>query len=224
MTYIEFIDILSSQAEPKFADFQKKLISTKYEILGVRTPTLRAIAKEYGRYKDEILAFPNEYFEVVFIKLTIVSSFSYEDFIKEIENSVSLMDNWGLCDCFKAKCIPKNRERFLAEIEKLFSHGGEYFERYALVALLANYVDKPYLSLIENYLIRAHTEDYYVHMAAAWLTAEILVKEYDYGIDLLKKRILPYKTHNKAIQKAIESYRLNNEQKEYLRSLKIARK
>lgn len=223
MTYTEFIVILKSYAEPAFADFQRRLISTKYEILGVRTPTMRALAKEYRRYKDEILAFPNKYYEVVFIKLTIVSALPYEEFLKELKNSVSLMDNWALCDCFKAKCIPKNRERFLTEIESIFSRGGEYFERYALVALLFYYVDKPYLPLIENYLSRAHTEAYYVHMAAAWLTAETLIKEYDYGISLLKKRILPNKTHNKAIQKAIESYRLTYEQKEYLCSLKISK-
>lgn len=223
MTYTEFIDILTSYAEAEFAKFQRRLISTKYEILGVRTPVMRAIAKEYARYKDEILAFPNEYYEVVFIKLTIVSALPYEDFIKELENCVSFMDNWALCDCFKAKCIPKNKERFLTEIERIFSRGGEYFERYALVSLLYCYVDKPYFTIIESYLTRAHTHNYYVHMAVAWLTAEILIKEYVFGVNLLKKGILPYKTHNKAIQKAIESYRLTQEQKEYLHSLKISK-
>ena len=223
MTYTEFIDILKSYAEPAFADFQRRLISTKYEILGVRTPTMRTIAKEYGRYKAEILAFPNKYYEVVFIKLTIVSSLPYDEFIQELEYCVSLMDNWALCDCFKAKCIPKNKARFWAEIERLFSHGGEYYERYALVSLLYYYVDKPYLPTIENYLLLANTATYYVHMAAAWLTTEILIKEYEYGVNVLKKGILTAKTHNKAIQKAIESYRLTQEQKEYLRSLKISK-
>ena len=224
MTYTKFIDILQSHAEPTFADFQKRLIPTKYEILGVRTPTMRAIAKEYEQFKDEILAFPNEYYEVIFIKLTIVSALPYDEFVKELEYCVSLMDNWALCDCFKAKCIPKNRARFLAEIERLFSHGGEYYERYALVSLLYYYVDKPYLPTIENYLLHANTATYYVHMAAAWLTAEILIKEYEYGVNVLKKGILTAKTHNKAIQKAIESYRLTQEQKDYLRSLKISKK
>lgn len=224
MKYTEFIKILQSHSEPTFADFQRRLIPTKYEILGVRTPTMRALAKDYSRYKDEILAFPNEYYEVVFIKLTIISMLPYDAFIKEFETAVSLMDNWALCDCFKAKCVPKNKASFLTEIEGLFSHGGEYYERYALVCLLYYYVDKPYLPLIENYLLRANTANYYVHMAAAWLTAEILIKEYEYGVSVLKRGILNPKTHNKAIQKAIESYRLTNEQKETLRSLKISKK
>ena len=71
---------------------------------------------------------------------------------------------------------------------------------------------------------RASTQYYYVHMAVAWLTAEILIKEYEEGVVLLKEGFLPVKTHNKAIQKAIESYRLTHEQKEYLRSLKIMKK
>ena len=72
MTYLGFIESLKEQAESSFADFQKRLIFTKYEILGVRTPTMRAMAKRYFPYLKEIWAFPNEYYEVVFIKLTIV--------------------------------------------------------------------------------------------------------------------------------------------------------
>ena len=131
------------------------------------------------------------------------------------------MDNWALSDCFKPKCLKKYRDDFLPELEKLFSDGKEFYQRYVLVVLLSEYVEQKYLPLIENYLKRADTQPYYVHMAAAWLTAEVLIKEYNYGVEILKKGLLERKTHNKAIQKAIESYRLTQEQKEFLRSLKI---
>ena len=78
--------------------------------------------------------------------------------------------------------------------------------------------------MIESYIQRADTSKYYVHMATAWLVAEILTKEYDYGLTILQSKVLDIKTHNKAIQKAIESYRITTEQKEYLRSLKIKNK
>ena len=86
--------------------------------------------------------------------------------------------------------------------------------------MLSYYVDKQYLDLIESYIIRADTAPYYIHMAVAWLVAEVLVKEYAFGVALLKKGRLDKKTHNKAIQKAIESYRLEKEQKDFLRTLR----
>lgn len=221
MTYSEFLNILSSYAETEFAAFQKRLISTKYEIMGVRTPIMRKLAKEYAVDFEEIFAFPNEYFEVVFIKLTIISSFDYDRFSKYLDDCVALMDNWGLCDCFKAKCIKRRKEEFLSVLEGIFEKGGEYEQRYPLVVLLSEYMEEKYLPIVEGYIRRANTDFYYVHMAVAWLTAEILIKHYAYGVSLLEKGLLDAKTHNKAIQKAVESYRLTKEQKEFLRSLKI---
>ena len=221
MTYLEFLDKLTSYKEVDFANFQRRLIFTKYEILGIRTPILRKLAKEYKEYFKDIFAFPNEYYEVVFIKLILVSAFQYKEFLTYLEECVALMDNWALCDCFKAKCIKKHREEFLPLLENLFERGGEYEQRYPLVVLLSEYVEEKYFFTLENFIRRADTKPYYVHMATAWLLAEILVKEYKFGIKLLKKRLTDEKTHNKAIQKAVESYRLTQEQKEFLRSLKI---
>jgi 3-methyladenine DNA glycosylase AlkD len=103
----------------------------------------------------------------------------------------------------------------------MFDCGGEYEQRYPLEVLLTEFVEPSYLPKIVQFIEKADTSRYYVHMAVAWLLAEILVKEYEAGIALLKENVTDEKTHNKAIQKAIESYRLTNEQKEFLRSLKI---
>ncbi len=221
MTYSEFLDILSAQAENSFAEFQRRLIFTKYKILGVRTPCMRQLAKSYAPYFNEIFAFPNEYYEVVFIKLAMAARLPYERFIERLDACVLLMDNWALCDCFKTQCFKKRKDEFLPVLQTLFERGGEYEQRYPLVVLLSEYVEVPYLSTIEAFIGKANTEYYYVHMAVAWLIAEILIKRYDFGLRLLEKRIVDVKTHNKAIQKAIESYRLTLEQKEFLRSLKI---
>ena len=221
MTYSSFIEELQSYAEPSFQQFQKRLIFTDYEILGVKTPVLRKLASKYAKELEKIFAFPNEYYETVFIKLTIVSKLPFQEFLRYLEACVALIDNWALCDSFKGREIPKRKKEFLPVLESLFSTGKEYYQRYALVVFLSEYVEKEYLSLIKEYLRRADTQPYYVHMAAAWLTAEILIKEYEYGVSLLKEGVLDVKTHNKAIQKAIESYRLTLEQKEFLRSLKI---
>lgn len=221
MRYSEFIEKLRSLAEPSFAEFQRRLIKTKYTILGVRTPALRKLAKEFAPFLETLWDFPNEYYETVFIKLSVVSGLSYDDFIAKLPQCVALMDNWALCDCFKAKCIRKRKQAFLSELDKLFARGGEYFQRYPLVVLLSEYTEAAYLSEIRSYLLQANTDYYYVHMAAAWLLAEVLIKQYDYGVALLQEKALPPKTHNKAIQKAVESYRLTEEQKNYLKTLKV---
>lgn len=221
MKYSEFIDLLTSYSEAEFAEFQKRLIHTERKILGVRTPTLRKIATNYKKDLDEIFRFPNEYYEVVFIKLTMVSALPYGRFLIYLNECIALMDNWALCDSFKAKCLKKHKDEFLLVLESIFAKGGEYEQRYPLVALLNDYVEEAYLSTIERFVRNANTKPYYVHMATAWLISEVLVKSYENGVKLLKKRVVDVKTHNKTIQKAIESYRLTNEQKEFLRSLKI---
>ena len=221
MTYLDLLNRLNSYAEVPFADFQRKLIFTKYEILGVRTPTLHKLAKKYQDDFEVIFTFPNEYYEVVAIKLFQAAKLPYNAFIDHLEECVALMDNWALCDGFKAKCIKGRKDEFLSVLQAMFFRGGEYEQRYPLVVLLTEYIEPKYLTDIERFIETADVSRYSVHMAVAWLTAEILVKEYDAGVRLLNRGVLDVKTHNKAIQKAIESYRLTNEQKEFLRSLKI---
>ncbi len=221
MKYSEFLDVLAPFAETSYADFQRRLIFTKYEILGVSTPILRKLAKEYASDFEDIFAFPNEYDEVVAVKLFQAAALPYEAFVERVEDCVALMDNWALCDSFKAKCIKKHKDEYLSVLKRLFERDGEYEQRYPLVALLTEYVEAQYLPTIKSFILIADVSRYYVHMATAWLIAEILVKEYNAGVALLKEKVVDGKTHNKAIQKAIESYRLTNAQKEFLRSLKI---
>lgn len=221
MKYSQFLDELNTYAERQFAAFQKKLIFTKQTILGVRTPVLRSLAKKYVEYVQDFMAFPDEYYEVTFVKLTIVSYLPYDEFVQYLPKCVILIDNWATCDSFRAKCIQKHKDEFLSVLPPIFAMDTEFSQRYVLVSLLAYYVKKPYIETIYYYLRKVDYSQYYVHMAAAWLAAELLIKEYGYGLKLLEDNVLPTRTRNKAIQKAIESYRLTQEQKERLRSLKI---
>lgn len=221
MTYESFIEELKSYAEEGFKIFQERLIFTSFKILGVRTPTLRKLAKKYQSEVKSVIAFPNEYYEVVFIKLCMVSTLPYKQFLGYLDECVELMDNWALCDGFKPKCVRENRAEFLKELERIFLYGGEFYERFVLVMLLNYYVEEEYFSLIKSYLKRADKQKYYVHMAVAWLVAEILIKRPTLGEEILEDRLLDVKTHNKAIQKAKESFRVDEEKKERLNTLKI---
>ena len=222
MTYDNFLKILAPYCEEVFARFQNKLIlPPKQKILGVRTPTLRKIAKKHLNEIDEIFSFPNEYYEISFIKLTMASLLPYQDFLKYLDECVKLIDNWALCDSFKANCIKNHKKGFLPIIEKYFITKKEFCQRYALVCLLSYYMEEEYFEILLSYLQRADTSYYYVHMASAWLTAEIIIKHYEFGLQILHSHILDVKTHNKSIQKARESFRLNADKKAFLNTLKI---
>ena len=134
MTYSEFLSVLEPYRDGQFAAFQKKIIRPpKADFLGVRTPDMRKIAKKLQADLSDIFSFPDEYYETTFIKLTIVSLLPYEKFVLWTEKCLPLIDNWALCDCFKADCIKKNREDFLSRMEGYFARGGEYDERFVLV-------------------------------------------------------------------------------------------
>lgn len=233
--YDELLKELKDNAEPEYAAFHKRLIKNdKLNVLGVRVPALRKIAKSYKNFVPELLTFPDDYYEVTFIKLQAVALLPWCEFINYADKCVALIDNWATCDCFAPKCIAKHREEFLPYIREYTWSGKEFEQRFALTTLLHFYVEDKYLQLIFD-AVTGNEIDYnfyYVHMAAAWLIAEVVVKSYDDGVAFLKANAGYYdekgrgaetfdiKTHNKAIQKACESYRLTKEQKDFLKTLK----
>ena len=219
--YARLLAQLKSFAEEEYAAFHKRLLKNEsINVLGVRVPILRKLAKQYKSDLPELLDLPDEYYEVTFIKLQAVSLLDYENFIKYVDKCVSLIDNWATCDCFAPKCIAKHKDEFMGYIRKYLASGKEFYQRFALTTLLHFYVEEKYLQTIYTAVNNADTDLYYVHMAAAWLIAEVLVKSYESGLEFIKTDTLNIKTHNKAIQKACESFRLTREQKEYLKTLK----
>ena len=222
MQYRQLLEILEDNADSKYREFHSRLLKNdNINVLGVRVPILRKIAKQFIGDTDNLMCFPNEYYEVTFIKLTAVSNLKYEQFIKYVDQCVSLIDNWATCDCFTPKCIEKHKQEFLPNIDKYLSYDSEFYQRFALTTLLHFYVEEEFLEIIFDSIKKANSEKYYyVHMAAAWLMAEVLVKHYDLGIKFLQTETIDKRTHNKAIQKANESFRLSNEQKIFLKGIK----
>ena len=223
MKYSELVDELYALAEEPFRAFQTRIVNPRQQkIIGVRTPVLRSLVKKYQADWQTLLTFSDEYYEVTFIKLNAVAKLPYEKFLNCEETCVKSIENWAICDTFKAACLKKHRDDFLPYIRK-FLTGEEFTARYALVTLLSFYVEEQYLPFIFECLEKCNCEQYYVHMAAAWLTAEVLIKNYESGVAFLKAERLPAATHNKAIQKARESFRLTAAQKEELVGLKRAK-
>lgn len=219
--YEQLLGELKSQADGGYAQFHSRLLNNPaITVIGVKTPIMRSLAKKYLPQIKELFTLPDEYYEVTFIKLSAASLLPYGEFIKVVDDCVKLIDNWATCDCFKAKCIKKHKREFLPFIEAYLGVNREFYQRYALVTLLHFYVEEEYLDLIFESVLKADTNYYYVHMAAAWLISEVLVKNFPSGVEFLKQNKLDRETQNKAIAKACESFRLTKEQKEYLKTLK----
>lgn len=221
ITYEEALARLMALQDDKYAAFHKKLVKNdSVRLIGVRTPFLRALAKEWKWEQDCFLSFPDEYYEITFLKCALVGALPYEKFIGYVDSVVALLNNWATCDMFEAPCIKKHREEFLPFVYKYLQSGKEFTVRYALVTLLRYYTDREYLPLIFDSAECVGEELYYVMMGSAWLIAEVLAKFYEEGLRFLKENRLPNTVHNKAIQKACESFRISDAQKAELKSLR----
>ncbi len=221
MSYSALLRQLRACGEESLRAFNAKIFCVpQEELIGVRTPRLRALAKEYREKWEELLTYPDEFYEVTFIKCNVLGMQPYGIFTANLGKLLPSLTNWALTDCFLAPCVKGKREDFLRYIRAYRFSPHPFVSRFALVQLLRYYCDEAYLPfLFESAEGCDHTE-YYVSMAAAWLMAEVLVKHFEIGFERLKEGTMPAITHNRTIQKACESSRLSAEQKSTLRSLK----
>lgn len=218
-------DLFSNQ-DIKYRDFQSKLTPTIAEksAIGVRTPVLRKLAKGYCKRGDvaEFLdALPHQYFDENQIHAFIISEIKdYDECIARLEQFLPYIDNWATCDQMSPKSFKKNREKLVSKIEEWICSGDTYTVRFAIVTLMSQFLDddfdKKYLELVAS----VKSDEYYINMAIAWYFATALAKQYADAISYIENDILDVWTHNKTIQKSVESFRVTDEHKEYLKSLK----
>ena len=210
-----------------YKDFSKKLIpDTKLKILGVRVPIIKKLAKEY-KNTPTAQAFLSEdhiYYEEWFLHGLLISQI--KDFNKAIsltEEFLPHIDNWGICDSFSAslKIFLKYPHEVYERILTWLKSDRPYVKRFAIVVLLDYFLDSNFDSKILTITSAIISDNYYVNMAIAWLFSVALVKHYNETITFIEQRTLPRFVHNKAIQKAIESFRISQDKKTYLRTLKI---
>lgn len=210
-----------------YKEFQSKLIPNiaKNEIIGVRTNLLRQLAKRL--IKQEYLNFflhtlPHKYFDENQLHIFIVSEI--KDFnicINETEKFLPYVNNWATCDMFSPKCFGKNKEQLLPYIYKWIDSPKEYSVRFAIGLLMKYFLAEDFKEEYLNKVVSIKREEYYIKMMQAWYIATALAKNYSQTIGILQKSVLDKWTHNRSIQKAIESFRISNEQKIYLKSLKL---
>ncbi len=147
----------------------------------------------------------------------------YDELIIELEKFLPYIDNWATCDLLSLRIVKKNLEDFLEKINKYIKSDQTNTISFGISMLMKHYLDDNFKIEYANKVTAVQSEEYYVNMMRAWYFATALAKQYDSIIPFIEEKKLDVWTHNKAIQKSIESYRITPEQKEYLRTLKIKR-
>ena len=210
----------------KYRDFQVKLFPTvdTNTVIGVRTPELRNYAKKLvkeNNYLSFLEELPHEYFDENQLHAFIISEIKdYDECIKYINKFLPYVDNWATCDQMSPRAFKKEHDKLLKQIKNWIKSKKTYTIRFGIGMLMQYYLDAnfkiEYLELVAS----IKSDEYYVNMMRAWFFATALAKQYDSTISFIENNKLDIWTHNKTIQKAIESYRITKEQKDYLRSLK----
>lgn len=213
--------------DEKYRAFQVKLFPTldPDTIIGVRTPDLRGYAKKLLK-EEGISSFlsdlPHKYFDENQLHAFIVSEMKdYGRCIEEVSCFLPYVDNWATCDQMSPKVFKKHLPELLECIREWIGSGKTYTIRFAVGMLLEHYLDDAFDLKYPEIVASIRSSEYYVNMMIAWYFATALAKQYEAILPFIEGRKLDAWTHNKAIQKAIESYRITPEQKEYLKTLKI---
>ena len=229
MIVSEIRDELFRLQDSGYRDFQSKLTPTidASTAIGVRTPALRALAKKLVKREDVGLFLsdlPHTYFDENQLHAFIISELrDYTACLQEVERFLPYVDNWATCDQMSPKVFKKHREELLDPIRRWISSDATYTVRFGVGMLMEHYLDDDFDPSYLDMVAAVRSEEYYIRMMVAWYFATALAKQYDAALPYLTDQRLDPWTHNKTIQKAIESRRISPEQKDYLRGLKIKR-
>ena len=213
-------------SDEKYAEFQAKLTPTvdKELFIGVRVPNVRKLAKEIfksGDYKDFLNELPHKYYDENMLHGLLVSEI--KDFklcIDETEKFLPYVDNWAVCDIMSPKCFKKNKDSLIEKIKEWSKSSEVYTSRFGLEMLMSHFLDADFKAEYLKIPAKVKLEDYYSKMMVAWFFATALAKQWESTIPYIEENCLEVWTHNKTIQKARESYRVTDEEKAYLKTLK----
>ena len=223
----EIIRALNKLQDIKYRDFQSVLIPNidKERFIGVRTPELRKLAKELSKTND-IGGFtgvlPHYYFDENQLHAFIISETkSFDKCIDEVDKFLPYIDNWATCDQLSPKVFKKHKDELIEHIKRWIKSNKTYTVRFAIGMLMQHYLDDSFIHEYPDMVALVESEEYYINMMRAWYFATALAKQYEAVLPFIEEKRLDKWTHNKAIQKARESYRITEEQKEYLKGLKL---
>lgn len=224
MTHLQ--EELFKLQDTEYRDFNSSLIPgiEKETVIGVRTPVLRKFAKEYaksGETEQFMRELPHKYYEENNLHMMLIGQIKdYAECISELEKFLPYIDNWATCDSLLPKCFDKNKEDILERAKKWIVADTTYVKRYGMGVMMRLFLDEDFKEEYIQLVAGVKSEEYYVNMMIAWYMATALAKQWDAAIPYIQEHRLSEWVHRKSIQKAVESYRITPEQKDYLKGLR----
>ncbi|MGN0318167.1 MAG: DNA alkylation repair protein [Lachnospira sp.] len=224
------LNLLYENQDIAYADFQSKLIPTveRSSVIGVRTPVLRKLARElYSSCINEefMLKLPHTFFEENQLHAFLLSSIKdYDKCMYELEKFLPYVDNWATCDQMSPKIFKKHLPDLIKHIEVWIKSDHEYSVRFAIKMLMEHFLDDAFDLKYAEMVASVKSDYYYVNMMVSWYFATALAKQYDSIITFFTKQRLSDWNHNKSIQKAVESYRIADDKKAYLKGLRVSKR
>ncbi|MDD6920056.1 MAG: DNA alkylation repair protein [Eubacteriales bacterium] len=212
--------------DEKYADFSSKLIPNieRDRFIGVRIPAARALAKSIvknGCETDFLKQLPHHFYDENILHSLIISEIKdYELCVKLIDSFLPYIDNWAVCDILSPVIFKKNKKLLISDINRWLKYEAIYTKRFAVVMLMSHFLDRDFSKEYLKSVADIKTDEYYLQMVIAWYFATALAKQWDDTIVYIENNIMDEWIHNKTIQKARESRRVSDEQKEYLKTLK----
>ena len=227
MTGAEIRKELYLLQDEAYREFQAKLIPGMGldQVIGVRTPLLRKLARQIVKEEDTqafLEELPHEYFDETQLHAFVISEVrDPEEAFWRTEQFLPYVNNWATCDQLSPKVFRKCRKELLKRIEQWLASGRTYTVRFGIGMLMQHFLDEAFDPKYPAIVSKVRSEEYYVNMMIAWYFATALAKQYEAVLPYIEKQKLDPWTHNKTIQKAVESYRITPQQKEYLKTLKV---
>lgn len=224
--FTEIVDRLFSLQDTQYRAFQSKLIPTLPEdwIIGVRTPELRRMAGELRKRSDVtafLQALPHRYFEENQLHAFLISAEKdYGHTISLVDAFLPFVDNWATCDQLSPRVFRRHHAELAGELPRWLASERTYTVRFGLGMLMQYFLDEDFQPQYLDWAAELPGDEYYVNMMVAWYFATALAKQYDAALAYLEQRRLPCWVHNKTIQKAVESFRVSDEHKAYLKTLR----
>jgi len=214
-------------AEAEYAEFEHRLTPTlgKECFLGVRVPNIRRLAKEAyksGEYKEFLAELPHKYYDENMLHGCILTAMKdYGECITELERFLPYIDNWAVCDSSTLSCTKKHESELIEKALLWTGSDMTYTCRYGINILMRYFLEEHFHPEYLIVVAEVKSDEYYINMMRAFYFATALYKQWDATVKLIEAKTLDKWTHNKSIQKAKESFRITDEQKEYLNTLKI---
>ncbi len=226
MAVKEITEKLFSMQDTKYRDFQSKLIpDTKCEeFIGIRTPLLKRYAKELlksGKAEEFLTELPHKYFDEYQLHAFIISEIKdFSTAIEYIDRFLPYIGNWATCDQLRPRSFKKNKAQLLPKIKEWTVSDKTYVIRFGIGMLMCHFLDDEYKEEYAELVASVESDEYYVNMMIAWYFATALAKQYDSAVKYIKDGRLSPWVNNKTIQKACESFRVTDEHKAYLKTMK----